>query len=148
MSRDPGLNTSDENFRSGIPKALRFQGYQRLLDELDSGACDPKACMAVYLAEFISSGILAFKHGVILFDRGQHFPLGLMSLQHLEQIKGADYLSEQLSLEKLDLIKLFPGELLQALNNLRLCGVTSDVLWLRLTESHVRGLQETFVPTT
>ncbi|XP_055339185.1 eukaryotic translation initiation factor 4 gamma 2-like [Paramacrobiotus metropolitanus] len=93
---------------SWVTESDIIEGYERLLDALDSGSCDPKPCMAVYLADFIASGILSFKNGVNLFENGKHFPVALMCLQHLEQNKGADYLAEQIVADKTDLLKLFP----------------------------------------
>ncbi|OQV18116.1 Eukaryotic translation initiation factor 4 gamma 2, partial [Hypsibius exemplaris] len=83
------------------------EGFERLLEALDSGACDPKPCMAAYLADLIVSGILSFKSSLASFERGQHFPLAFLCLQRLEQLKGSDFLSEHVNREKMDLLKWF-----------------------------------------
>lgn len=65
--------------------------------------------MAICIAHMIVAGILTFKNATMAFIRGQHFPLILMCLQRLEQLRGPDFVAEQIRLEKIDLLTWFSG---------------------------------------
>ncbi|GAU98347.1 hypothetical protein RvY_09505 [Ramazzottius varieornatus] len=92
---------------SWVTEAEIIEGYERLLESLESAACDAKACMAICIAHMIVAGILTFKNATMAFTRGQHFPLILMCLQRLEQLRGPDFVAEQIRLEKIDLLTWF-----------------------------------------
>ena len=79
------------------------------MESLESASCDPKPCMAICIADMIVAGILTFKNATTPFTRGQHFPLIMMCLQRLEQLRGPDFVAEQIRLEKIDLLTWFSG---------------------------------------
>lgn len=79
------------------------------MNELEADVPLVKSHVARFCASAVTLGLVSLADLAVPFVGGVHYPLFLISLQHLHKVKDKEWLVDTFNRSKLDLQKMLPG---------------------------------------